>query len=681
MHDKTSNTIKHIIIADELKGDIKLPDIEFPIIYTNNIETVDTIIHKSDMDVLFAIFIIPSKMYGKIREHLNRVNDSKIYYQLIIIGSDDDIAVNDFSHLYYISDILPKNVSEKKLKFVIHKSQSIIEELFQQKQKQTLYLNKLEDSLRDQNDLIDIGRSLSGERDMDKLLRLILFLSKKITGADAGSIYLVEEDESGKKRLRFKYSHTFSRDIKLEEFVMDIDQKSVSGYVAVTGEVLNIPNAYEIPSSAPYSFKKTFDEQHSYQSRSMLVVPMRNHLNQIIGVMQLLNSKEDLSGQKYDNAAFEIRLNEAEDFGKYVVPFDERYNRLLEAIAGQAAISIENNRLITQIEMQFEEFVKASVTAIESRDPATSGHSFRVANICKKIAYAINESNSGYFKDFHFTDDDIKELEFAALLHDFGKVYIDLNIFKKSKKLYPKDLDNLKLRFDYLYRCIELTYFMKEMDILKNAVTANKPCDDELNKLRLEKESKLERVLAIKDELVKLNEPSVLAAEPQDILNKVVNEIEALHCLDITGHEMHILTENDKINLAIKRGSLNSEERLEIESHVLETYKFVSKIPWPPEYRKIPEIAMHHHEKLDGTGYPDGLKGKETTPIQSRIMAIADIYDALTAHDRSYKDSVPIDKVKKILREEAANNKIDADVVDIFLQSLEADMSKDAPVH
>jgi len=245
---------------------------------------------------------------------------------------------------------------------------------------------------------------------------------------------------------------------------MDMNKKSISGYVAITGEVLNIPDAYRIDENAPYSFNRSVDKDQNYISRSMLVVPMKNHLNQIIGVIQLMNSKENnLDAKKYDNEAFEINLDTEEDFNRYVVAFDERYNSLLEAIAGQAAISIENNRLINQIERQFEEFVKASVTAIESRDPATSGHSFRVADICKKIAHAINESNSGYFKDFRFTDDDIKELEFAALLHDFGKVYIDLNIFKKSKKLYPQDLENLKLRFDYLYRCIELTYFLKEI--------------------------------------------------------------------------------------------------------------------------------------------------------------------------------------------------------------------------
>ena len=671
------NTNTHIIIADELKGNINLPDIESTIIYTDNIENkVDAILHEFEGSALLTVFIVTFQMYSKLYEYLSGIDSFRLFFQIIIIGSDDDIDENSFSNLYYISDILPKNVSEQKFKFVIYKSLAIIEEWFKEARD---FFNKLAVAHRDQDDLIFIGRSLSGERDMDKLLRLMLYLSKKITGADAGSIYLIEEDETGKKRLRFRYSHTYTRDIRLEEFTMDINKKSISGYVAITGEVLNIPDAYKIDANAPYSFNQAFDKKQNYISRSMLVVPMKNHLNQIIGVIQLMNSKRDNSASaNYDNEAFEIKLKTEEDFYKYVVTFDERYNSLLEAIAGQAAIAIENNRLIKQIEMQFEEFVKASVTAIESRDPATSGHSFRVADMCKKIAHAINESNSGCFKDFTFSEDDIKELEFAALLHDFGKVYIDLNIFKKSKKLYPKDLDNLKLRFDYLYRCIELTYFIKEVEILKNAMSINNPCEDELAKLRLEKESKLERVMAIKNELVMLNEPTVTEADPDKILKDVIDELEKIDCLDITGQKIDILTESDKINLAVKRGSINKEERLEIESHVVETYKFVSKIPWPPEYRKIPDIAMHHHEKLDGTGYPDRLSGRDAMPIQSRIMAIADIYDALISHDRPYKDSISIDKVKKILREEAEKNKIDSDIVDLFL---EAELYETPPVH
>jgi HD-GYP domain-containing protein (c-di-GMP phosphodiesterase class II) len=447
-----------------------------------------------------------------------------------------------------------------------------------------------------------------------------------------------------------------------------MNTKSISGYVAVTGEVLNIPDAYKIDPLAPYSFNPYFDRQHNYISRSMLVVPMKNHLDEIIGVIQLINSKEDHTGvRKYENEAYEIKLESQSDFDKYVVPFDDRYNSLMEAIAGQAAIAIENNRLINQIQKQFEEFVKASVTAIESRDPATSGHSFRVAAICKEMANAINNVQSGYLSSFKFTDTDIKELEFAALLHDFGKVYIDLNIFKKAKKLYPKDLENLKLRMDYLYRYIELLYYSKEMEVIREGINYNKAVDNIVTLIHEEKIEKLKRIIEIKETIIKLNEPTVTEFEPDEVLRGILNEIETIECTDISGRRFEVITDLDKKNLSIKRGSLNEEERQEIESHVIETYKFVSKIPWPPEYKKIPEIALRHHEKLDGTGYPDGLAGRESVSLQSRMMAIADIFDALTAQDRPYKRAVPIERVVDILREEARSNKLDPDLVELFI--------------
>ena len=664
---------KHIqktILLDESLSQLFHPDCsdsEKLIITDNSEKTIDYILNEYDEVILFAVIIIPLEKYQSLERHLNLIDYSRIFYQLVIVGDEEDIgAVSE--RLYHINDYITKDISDRKLNFIIKKSFSIIEKYFQTEQKKSWYYNKLIDAQRDQSDLIDIGRALSAEKDMDKLLRLILYLSKKITGADGGSIYLVEEDPSGKRRLRFKYSHTFSQEIPLEEFVMDMNTKSISGYVAVTGEVLNIPDAYKIDPLAPYSFNPYFDRQHNYISRSMLVVPMKNHLDEIIGVIQLINSKEDHSGvRKYENEAYEIKLERQSDFDKYVVPFDDRYNSLMEAIAGQAAIAIENNRLINQIQRQFEEFVKASVTAIESRDPATSGHSFRVAAICKEMANAINNVQSGYLSSFKFTDTDIKELEFAALLHDFGKVYIDLNIFKKAKKLYPKDLENLKLRMDYLYRYIELLYYSKEMEVIREGINYNKAVDNIVTLIHEEKIEKLKRIIEIKETIIKLNEPTVTEFEPDEVLRGILNEIETIECTDISGRRFEVITDLDKKNLSIKRGSLNEEERQEIESHVIETYKFVSKIPWPPEYKKIPEIALRHHEKLDGTGYPDGLAGRESVSLQSRMMAIADIFDALTAQDRPYKRAVPIEKVVDILREEARSNKLDADLVELFI--------------
>jgi len=670
MKSEKKQIIKKILVHSSIKDKIHIPStLEAPVIVCDQItREIDSILVECDGYSLLTLIIIPFNLYDEIHKYLNLTDYSRIFYQMILIGSEENLINDRIERLYHIADFLTEKAGEHKMSFIIRKSFSIIEKHFQNEQKKRWYYNRLMDSQRDQEDLIDIGKALSAEKNQDQLLRLILSLSKKMTGADAGSIYLVEDDELGRKRLRFKYSHTFSRNIPLEEFVMDINMNSISGYVATTGEVLNIPDAYKIDELTPYSFNPYFDRQHNYISRSMIVVPMKNHSDQIIGVIQLINSKEDLSGHiLYDNEAFQIKLETKEDFDRYVVTFDEKYNGLLEAIAGQAAIAIENNRLINQIQNQFEEFVKASVTAIESRDPATSGHSFRVAEICRELAQAVNDSDQGYLKDFFFSENDIKELEFAALLHDFGKVYIDLNIFRKAKKLFPGDLTNLILRLDYLYRFTELKFSIREKDFLAHTLTHPGTGMEPLNKLESEKKSLLLAISETKNELLRLNEPTITDGDPEKLLAAILDRINDLECIDISGRNIEVLTEQDKMNLKITRGSLNPVERKEIESHVIETYKFVSKIPWPPEYKNIPEIALRHHEMLDGSGYPDGLKGRESTSLQARMMSIADIFDALTAQDRPYKKSVPLEKVLQILQEEAEKNKLDPDLVNLFI--------------
>ena len=521
--------------------------------------------------------------------------------------------------------------------------------------------SRLDDMLFDQEALIRIGRSLSTEKDQNTLLRMILMLSKEITGADAGSIYIIEENEKG-KLIRFKYSHTFSKDLPLEEFVLPYNKKSIAGYVAVTGTVLNIPDVHHLSEKDPVSFNDSFDKTNGYYSKSMLVVPMKNHIDEIIGVIQLINSKEDPAFP--GNEAFGIRLESADDFDRKVVPFDGRYEHLMEAVAGQAAIAIENNRMILQIQHQFEAFVKASVTAIESRDPATSGHSFRVAEICTILARAVNDSTDQPFANIAFSDMQIKELEYAALLHDFGKVYIDLSIFKKAKKLFPRDFENLLLKLDYLYRYAERMGILEE-----NAIIMKTPAEERDAKIRAYQdllEKKLDRIKEIKKKITALNEPTVTEEDPAAALETICRDIDQLQCSDIDGNAMPIFTSLEKTNLSILRGSLNDEERREIESHVTHTYNFVSRIPWPPEYKEIPQIALGHHEKLDGSGYPRGEKA-ENISLQSRIMAIADVYDALTATDRPYKKALSHEKAVSILQKEADGGKIDADLFRLFL--------------
>ncbi|TFH40144.1 MAG: GAF domain-containing protein, partial [Chrysiogenales bacterium] len=273
-----------------------------------------------------AIFIHYDE-YAGLHELLSLLSFTDMSYQFIIFGGEDAVKGLQFENLREISEFRHAPLTGSEFVFIVRKTLAVVNDLYLNRSLQEEYLAKLVDTKKDQEDLIDIGRALSLEKDQGKLLRLILFLSKRITGADAGSIYLVEKDEGGNRRLRFKYSHTFSRDIPLEEHVIPIDKKSISGYVAVTGEVLNIPDVYELPDDAPYSFNSSFDEKNNYRCRSMLVVPMKNHVDEIIGVIQRINSKEaDPHGDQGKDVAFSVKLLQPMDFVKHVVTFNHKYD-------------------------------------------------------------------------------------------------------------------------------------------------------------------------------------------------------------------------------------------------------------------------------------------------------------------------------------------------------------------
>ena len=663
--------MKIALISEQIKSMIELPDnkeVRIDIV-TDVGRAVEEAFAISEEKPLRAILFIHTDEYGEITNRLQNYNYRDIVYKTILLTSDGYEADLNDEHLKDVYDLRTSRISRGECTFLLRRGFLLLEEFYEFLLHQDEYLLQLMDTKQDQEDLINIGKSLSVEKDPDKLLRLILFLSKKITGADAGSIYLIEQNEAGEKQLRFKYSHTFSKDIPIEEFTMPMNKKSIAGYVALTGEVINLEDMYTLPADSPFSFNTSIDQIHKYRSKTMLAVPMRNHIDEIIGVIQLLNSKEDFKSGSTPtgNEAFEILLENPEDFDTKVVPFDSRYEGLMEAVASQAAIAIENNRMIKQIESQFEEFVKASVNAIESRDAATSGHSFRVAAICKEMAMAVNQEDDGVFRDVSFTATAIKELEYAALLHDFGKVYIDLAIFMKGKKLFPKDFETLMMKINYLYRVIELQYLICETDLAEKTADG-KDIREQVKRYNADREKKLESIKKIKEVVSSLNEPTVTEKEPKEILDSIMNEIGQILCRDIDGNVVDVLDPRTRENLSIRRGSLNEEERKEIESHVIHTYNFVSKIPWPPEFIRIPEIALKHHEKMDGTGYPGGLKGAEEIPIQARMMAIADIYDALTASDRPYKRAIPKETALRILGDEARNNKIDSDLLDVFIK-------------
>lgn len=512
-----------------------------------------------------------------------------------------------------------------------------------------LSYEELLDAYHDQELLIEIGQELVRQRDIDRLLRRILEISLHITGADAGSIFLVEQIDK-ESLLRFKYSiNTSLKTTHYEEFTMPRTTASIAGYVSLTGKTLNIADVYELPSDVPYSFNNSFDLSTGYRTRSMLAVPMSDHTGTIVGVIQLINSKE-----KDHESCLEpelIILEKPEDFFTCVVPFKQRYESLMEAIASQAAVALENAQMIKRIQNQFEQFVLAAIDAVEQRDPATSGHSYRVAMTAVKLARLLNSQDEQEGKAPRFSESNIKELEYAALLHDFGKVYIDPAIFLKERKLYPEDFEKLQLRLKYLRRSLELDFALRESRLQKDA----------LQRLNEEREQTIREIMEISKLIERINIPTVTEIDPEEAIQRILSApIPPVQGID--NEPIPVLTKEEIDNLKIKRGSLNEKERKEIEQHVVRSYEFVRRIPWPAEYRRIPEFIRVHHEMLDGSGYPEKLAGN-SIPMQGRILAVADIYDALTAADRPYKKAVPIPKALSILEEEARRGRLDSDLV------------------
>ncbi|EMF34702.1 GAF and HD-GYP domain-containing protein [Leptospira interrogans] len=497
--------------------------------------------------------------------------------------------------------------------------------------------------------LTRVGISLADEKDINKLLREIIFSAREIAIADSGSLYLVEKDELGLVRnLRFKIS---SMDIDTEEFLLPINKSSVAGYVAATGKILNIPDVYNLPEDSEYKFNRNFDVLSNYHTKSMLVVPMKNHRNEVVGVIQLINKKRN----------FNQKLTLEQMRGNDVFPFDDYSAQLVMGVAGQAAVAIQNNHLLQEIEALFEGFVTASVNAIESRDPTTSGHSFRVAVLTVGLAETVDLIREGKYKNTKFSKEQIKEIHYASLLHDFGKVGVREKVLVKSKKLEDYELELIRWRFEYIKKDIESRILQKKTDYLKkHGAVGFADYETSLEfELRVEYQ-KLDQMFQI---VVDSNEPSIL----EESNFQKLEEIAKVNYSTTGGEKLSLISPYEFGFLTIKKGSLDFAERKEIESHVEHTFQFLSKIPWTGDLKMVPSIAHAHHEKLDGTGYPRGLTA-DSIPIQSKIMAISDIFDALTDKDRPYKRAVPIERALDILQMEARENHVDQDLLKIFIE-------------
>ena len=505
-------------------------------------------------------------------------------------------------------------------------------------------------------ELTSISAKLMTERDPAKLIDDILTQARRFSQSDAGSLYLVERNEEGAKQLRFKWAQNYSKpDVLFKEKTLRMDGSNLAGYAATSGEPLVIDDVYLLPPDVGFTFDPSFDTRYGYRTTSMLLIPMKDHRDVVIGVLQLINRKRD----------FDARLTTLEDVQQQVVRYSKRTVDLVMALAGQAAVAIENSNLYKEIESLFEGFVTAAVHAIEQRDPITQGHSRRVAVFTVGLAEVVDKISDGPYRDLHFSREQLKELKYAGLLHDFGKVGVREEVLQKAKKLYPGGIDLIRERYAFLVRTAEREFWRCRTEYLQQRGTEGYDAFlTELEAAHARERADLDRFLEI---VARANEPALLAGEASSELQDFAGRTyEALN-----GAPHPYLTPAEVRFLTIPKGSLDDAERKEIEGHVNHTLKFLQKIPWTRELRRVPDIAFGHHEKLNGTGYPRHITAAEILP-ETRMMTISDIYDALTAADRPYKREhhVGPDYALSIMdRELVKPGQLDKDLFRVFVDA------------
>ncbi|MEZ4370701.1 MAG: HD domain-containing phosphohydrolase [Polyangiaceae bacterium] len=577
---------------------------------------------------------------------------SEFSARLVLLGESADLAALGDQALeqalnHGLAALLPITASAAELQVCLHQAF----ELMQSKQRSESRGKWLTRYRYELGELIEIARALTTERELSKLLGLILEKSRFVTGADAGSIYVVEGDapELERRTLRFKLSQNDSIAFDSSEFTMPINTRSMAGYVALTRDTVSIEDVYDLPADSPFGFDRSFDQRVGYRTRSILSTPLATSQGDVLGVLQLINKKRQP----------EHKLLSPDDFEQQVVAFDERSEQLLQTLAAQAGIALENAILYEEIRSIFEGFVRASVDAIEARDPTTSGHSRRVAEMTVGLAHAVERTGSGPYKEVGWKVGDIREIEYAALLHDFGKIGVREHVLIKAKKLYPHELELLLRRFDFVLKSTEAELLERKIQLLERGASR-----EELAALDQVLATRRAELAAAREVILHANEPTVLAEGDFERIEQLARET----FRELSGEAVPLLSAEEVRSLSVRRGSLTPEEFDEIRSHVSHTYSFLSKIPWGKTFARVALIAGSHHERLNGTGYPNRLRGEEI-PLQSKMMSISDIFDALTASDRPYKRAVPVEKALDILGFEVKNGHIDEELVRIFTEA------------
>jgi HD-GYP domain-containing protein (c-di-GMP phosphodiesterase class II) len=501
------------------------------------------------------------------------------------------------------------------------------------------------------SELCRIVTALMHERDRTALLNVIVTFGKGLTESDGGGVLLVERDEPGPAQLRPVVFRLDSLpDVQIPTVSFPVGNKSMVGYAAYTREPVVVADAEALPPGSTFVANAEFRQQHGYPARSMLAVPMITQRDEVLGVVFFINRKTDPH----------VSIMPDENANRYIVPFTDRHVRLARSLASIAAVTIENARLYESIEHILESLVKASVTAIDARDPTTAGHSVRVAALTIGLAEAVQRAGRGRYHGVQFTQAQMRELRFAALLHDIGKVAVREDVLFKTKKLPPALWERVDSRFALIRRTLELEYYKRRADECRAGATE----PQRVASLEAHLAEQLRELDRLREVVGAANEPSVTDQSQRVELTEI-----AKRTFEIAeGRTLPYLTPDELRYLQLARGTLDEGERAEIESHVDKTNTFLERIPWTDDLKNLTRYASGHHEKLDGTGYPKGLTQDEI-PIETRMITLADMFDALTANDRPYKPAVSAERALEIIRADADAGLLDRDLVDILTES------------
>ncbi|MBF0452767.1 MAG: GAF domain-containing protein [Candidatus Magnetomorum sp.] len=508
-----------------------------------------------------------------------------------------------------------------------------------------------EEHIDNVNKLIQIGLALSIEKDINVLLEKIVDEARSLTNADAGTLYICNEP---RKNLTFtilqndtmntRLGGTSGKEINLPSVPLYIDDQpnyaNVSSYVALTGKTVNIPDVYEA-KDFDFTGPRKYDQTTGYRSKSMMVHPLTNHESDVIGVLQLLNAQDSDTGE--------------------IIPFAKEYNLLIGALASQAAIALNNAQLIKSMKELLYSFIEIIAKAIDEKSPYTGGHIKLVVELSMMIAEKINETTTGPFKDKYFNADELEELRLAAWMHDVGKITTPEYVVDKSTKLETifDRIYLIELRFQLIEQLIENMF---EKKICKARLI--NMSEKDIQEITNERDRDIQM---IQDDFRFIQDCSHTAEFMEmEKIDRIKEIAEKTYIYD--GKVTHYLTQDETENLCIRRGTLTDQERKIIENHSIMTYKMLEPLPFPKHLLNVPLYASGHHEKVNGSGYPMGVNSPELS-YQARIMAIADIFEALTAQDRPYRGPMKLSKAIDILRSMKTSGHIDPDIFDLFISS------------